>query len=56
MDRRLRWIVEKDVPGSWQGANAVLTAWKSKVKKDVTERERGKNLTIEDPLETTGHY
>ena len=50
VDGRLRWTVEKDVPESWQSTDAVITAWKSKVKKNVNERGVGKDPTLKIPL------
>ena len=49
VDGRLRWTVEKDVPESWQSTDAVLTAWKSKVKKDVNNRGRARDPTLKIP-------
>ncbi|KAG0574851.1 hypothetical protein KC19_VG296900 [Ceratodon purpureus] len=50
VDGRLRWTIEKDVPESWQSTDAVITTWKSKVKKNVNERGLGKDPTLKIPL------
>ena len=36
-DKRLRWKVDELQPPVWENTNSIVTAWKSKVKKDTVE-------------------
>ena len=36
-DKGLRWKVDELQPPVWENTNSIVTAWKSKVKKDTVE-------------------
>lgn len=48
-DKHLRWTIEKGVDISWQSTNAILTAWKSRIRQTEGEHGRGNDPTTKIP-------
>ena len=48
-DKHLRWTIEKGVDMSWQSTDAILTAWKSRIRQTEGEHGRGNDPTTKIP-------
>ena len=48
-DKHLRWTIEKGVDISWQSTDAILTAWKSRIRQTEGEHGRGNDPTTKIP-------
>jgi len=48
-DKNLWWTIEKGVDISWQSTDAILTAWKSRIRQTEGEHSRGNDPTTKIP-------